>query len=226
MYIMYPRYFFPPHSEICFDRGVQQSAPGLHHSSVASAPATSGTWVPSMSPALSCAQQDTQMVVPAVLSSQRNFSGRHMQRDCQAREGAVQRLSLACLHHLWSSPAGDSQVHPLGALLSADMADVPCSGVPATSPDTLRSLSTGVTQPHCFWWLDLPHPAGSHPNSWSPLQSWHSCPLHGHGIHAAMGHVPFLECSRPKQESLHFEVTGVAQDQLLQHREVPPGPAG
>lgn len=149
-----------------------------------------------------------------------------MQRDGQAREGAVQRLSLACLHHLWSSPAGDSQVHPLGALLSADVADVPCSGVPATSPDTLRSLSTGVTQPHCFWWLDLPHPAGSHPNSWSPLQSWHGCPLHGHGIHAAMGHVPFRECSWPKQESLHLEVTGVTQDQLLQHREVPPRPAG
>lgn len=152
-------------------------------------------------------------------------------RKTHAKRLPSQRRSCAeavpCLSPpLWSSPAGDSQVHPLGALLSADVADVPCSGVPATSPDTLRSLSTGVTQPHCFWWLDLPHPAGSHPNSWSPLQSWHSCPLHGHGIHAAMGHVPFLECSRPKQESLHFEVTGVTQDQLLQHREVPPGPAG
>lgn len=36
-----------------------------------------------------------------------------------------------------------------------------------------------------------------------------------------MGHVPFLECSRPKQESPHLEVTGFTEDQLLQHREIP-----
>lgn len=50
--------------------------------------------------------------------------------------------------------------------------------------------------------------------------------LHGHGIHAAMGHLPFLECSQLKQESLHLEVAGFAQDQQLQHREVPALPAG
>lgn len=120
---MYPRYFFPPHNELCFDLPVQQSAPGLHHSSVTSVSAASGTWVPSIAPGPVCAQQDTQMLAPAVPSSQRNFSTckEIAKPEKEQHRGCPLSVPTTCA----SSPASGSQVCPLGALLSADVADVP-----------------------------------------------------------------------------------------------------
>lgn len=66
-----------------------------------------------------------------------------MTGDGQARGGTAQRLSLACPHHLGSSPVGDSQVHPTGSLLSGRCARwAPQQGaclLPSTSPPPPRA---------------------------------------------------------------------------------------